>query len=305
LFIAAVMIALALASFGLYQLQPPPGLMRFAGRTGSGAAGAVFMGLTMGIVAAPCIGPIVVGLLLFVGSRQDPWMGFVLFFVLAIGMGAPYLVLAMAAGSIRELPRSGEWLVWTERLFGCILLALAAYYLTPLLPPALRPWVVPAVIAVSGVYLAFVERAGRAMRFFPYIRAGVGLAMLAVAVRLALPGSPPQAIAWEAYDRWAETGGSHAAKPLLIDFMAEWCIPCREMDHTTYVDPNVVEEADRFHMVKADITEENDSTSELVSKFDVKGVPTVILFSPAGEERQRMVGYVGPDELLAAMQAIN
>ncbi len=127
--IAAVMVVLALGSFGVYHLRPPTALMSWAGNTGSGAAGSLFMGLTMGIVAAPCVGPIVLGLLLFVGSSQDPWLGFMLFFSLALGMGAPYLLLAMAAGSIKKLPRSGEWLLWTERLFGCILLALAAYFL--------------------------------------------------------------------------------------------------------------------------------------------------------------------------------
>jgi thiol:disulfide interchange protein DsbD len=134
LFIAAVMIALALASFGLYQLQPPPGLMRFAGRTGSGAAGAVFMGLTMGIVAAPCIGPIVVGLLLYVGSRQDPWMGFCCSscwrsaWAHRISLGDGGRINSGAAAFGRMVGVDG-------RLFGTILLALAAYYLTPLLPP--------------------------------------------------------------------------------------------------------------------------------------------------------------------------
>ena len=300
LFIAAVMIVLALGSFGLFQLQPPAALMSRVGGAASGAAGALFMGLTMGIVAAPCVGPIVVGLLIFVGSRQDPWLGFLLFFVLALGMGAPYLVLAMAAGSIRQLPRSGEWLLWTERLFGCILLSLAAYYVAPLLPAAVRPWLLPIVVGISGLYLGFIERAGRSLAYFRLLKAGVGLAMVAAAFWLALPVGTMQAIAWEPY--------AHAApgseKPLLIDFEAAWCIPCREMDHTTYVHPEVVREADRFRMVKADLTDENDTTAELMEKFQVKGVPTVILFSPRGEEAHRMVGYVGPDELLAAMRAV-
>jgi thiol:disulfide interchange protein DsbD len=108
------------------------------------------------------------------------------------------------------------------------------------------------------------------------------------------------AIAWEPYEHAAPD----SEKPLLIDFAAEWCIPCREMDHTTYIDPDVVDEADRFRMVRADVTDENDLTAELLAKYDVKGVPTVILLSASGEERQRMVGYVGPDELLAAMRAV-
>jgi thiol:disulfide interchange protein DsbD len=304
LFIAALMVVLALGSFGLYQLQPPAALMRWVSSTGTGAAGALFMGLTMGIVAAPCVGPIVVGLLIFVGSRQDTGLGFLLFFALALGMGLPYIVLAAAAGSLRQLPRSGEWLVWTERLFGCVLLILATYYLQPLLPVAVQPWIVPAAIALAGLYLGFIEPAGRGVHYFPLIKATVGIAMLVVALWSAQQAGTTTAIAWESYEQWASAGAAGEQKPLLIDFAAEWCIPCREMDHTTYVHPAVVREADRFDMVRADVTRDNDSTSAMVEKYDVKGVPTVILFSPRGAEAHRMVGYVGPDQLLEAMRSV-
>jgi thiol:disulfide interchange protein DsbD len=193
-------------------------------------------------------------------------------------------------------------LLWTERLFGCVLLCLAAYYVASLLPPPFKAWLLPVAVGASGLYLAFVERAGSGLRYFRPIKAGVGLTMLAVAVWLALPPGTTQAIAWLHYE---ERGGvANGEKPRLIDFHAEWCIPCREMDHSTYVDPDVVAEATRFQMVKADLTEENDATAELMERYEVKGVPTVILFSPAGEETHRMVGYVGPDEMLDAMRAV-
>jgi thioredoxin:protein disulfide reductase len=307
LFIAAVMVALALSSFGLYQLQPPASLMRWAGGgSGSGAAGALFMGLTMGVVAAPCVGPIVLGLLVFVGSRQDPFLGFLLFFVLALGMGLPYLALAAAAGSIKQLPRSGEWLMWTERLFGCVLLAMAAYFVSPLLPSPWTTYLLPAVIASSGIYLGFVESAGGGLRFFPSLKRGVGVAMLGAAVWFASPPDVAQPIAWQPIASLQSSVEGHGdAKPLLIDFAAAWCIPCREMDHTTYVDSSVVHESERFRMVRADITEENEQTTKLVDRYEVRGVPTVILLSANGEEKQRLVGYVAADELLAAMKEVN
>jgi len=302
--IGAVMVALALSCFGLYTLQPPAALLRWAGGSATGASGAIFMGLTMGIVAAPCVGPIVVGLLLFVGSRQEIGLGFLLFFSLALGMGAPYLVLAMAAGSLAKLPRSGEWLMWTEHLFGCVLLCLAAYYVAPLLPATLKPWLLPATIAASGIYLGFLDGAGRALRGFPALKAAVGTVMLVLATWLAWPADRAGAsIAWEPIERWA-AHRHDGARPVLLEFGAEWCIPCREMESTTYVHPEVVREADRFRMVKADITETSATTSALTDAYAVKGVPTVILFDPRGGESQRMVGYVGPDQMLAAMRAI-
>ena len=305
LFIVALMVGLSLSSFGVYQLQPPAALMRWAGGSvGGGAAGALFMGLTMGVVAAPCVGPIVVGLLVFVGSRQDPGLGFLLFFFLALGMGLPYIVLAVAAGSLKSLPRSGEWLAWTEHLFGCILLCLGAYYLAPLLPPPAKYWLLPGAVAATGVYLGFIDRAGHRLRGFPALKIAVGVCMLATAVWLIRPVGTAQAIMWEPVQEW--TAGARAGeRPVLLEFGAEWCIPCREMETTTYAHPDVVREADRFRMVKADITEETAATSALTQAYGVKGVPTTILFSPSGGEHQRFVGYVGPDEMLAAMRGVH
>lgn len=303
--IAALMIALALGSFGLYQVRVPAALMRWAGGTTRGAAGALFMGLTMGIVAAPCVGPIMVGLLVFVGSRQDALLGFALFFFLALGMGLPYVALALAAGSIRALPRSGEWLVWTEHLFGWILLCLAAYFLSTIAPAPLRHWMLPAAVAAAGLHLGFLDRAGRALRGFPALKAAVGIGLLAVAVWLIRPADPAQAIAWEPFERWvANRHVDPAERPTLLEFGAEWCIPCREMETTTYVDADVVREAARFQMVKADLTEESDASAAMTREFAVRGVPTVILLAPDGGEHRRMVGYVGPDEMLAAMRAV-
>jgi len=301
--IAALMVVLALGSFGVYQLQPPSWLMSWAGATGGGAAGSLFMGLTMGIVAAPCVGPIVLGLLLFVGSRQDPWLGFILFFTLAVGMGLPYLLLALAAGSIRQLPRSGEWLVWTERLFGCILLALAAYFVSTVAPAPVAPFLLPGVIVVSAIYLGFVDGSGSNVTWFPALKRSVGVALLVFGVWLGRPVAQSDAISWEDLATWS--AGREGDRPVLIDFVAEWCIPCREMDHSTYVDADVVEEAERFRMVKADLTDENDTNASIVEEFEVRGVPTLILRNTDGVETHRMVGYVGADELLEAMRQVD
>lgn len=305
--IAGFLAFLALGSFGLYQIRPPAMLARLGGGASTGMVGAGFMGLTMGIVAAPCVGPIVLGLLLLVGARQDPYLGFLLFFVLALGMGAPYVFLATAAGSIRRLPRSGEWLVWTERLFGCVLLSLAAYFAAPLAPEPVRSHLLPTVVGASGLYLGFIEPAGRGVPYFPMLKRAAGVGFLAAALWLAQPVEMARAVAWEpigALSSSASAAGENGRRPLLIDFAAEWCIPCREMDHTTYVDPDVVREAERFRMIRADISQENDATTELVERYAVRGVPTVILFSSDGQEERRMVGYVGADAMLAAMREV-
>jgi len=304
LFIAAVLVVLALSCFGLYQLQPPPWLMRGISRSAHGAVGALFMGLTMGIVAAPCIGPVALGLVLFVGSQQNAWLGLQLFAALGLGMGLPYLALALVAGSIKALPRSGEWLVWVERFFGVMLLGLAAYFVAPLLPNTVGRLLVPILVALGGIYLGFIEPAGRGLRYFRTVKRATGIAAVIIAMWAALPQPAESAIRWQPFDLRSVEAAKQVTRPALVDFMAEWCIPCHEMDHTTYTDPAVRTEAGRFEMFKADITHEGEAVSDLVDRYEVRGVPTVIFFDSTGTEVRRLVGYVGKDEMLGAMRAV-
>ena len=305
LFIAAVLVVLALSSFGVYELRPPAWILRRVSGSAHGMLGALFMGLTMGIVAAPCVGPVVVGLLVFVGSQQSVQLGLALFFALGLGMGLPYLGLALAAGSLKRLPRSGEWLLWVERLFGFLLLGLAAYFIAPLLPQGLSRFVLPSLILVGGIYLGFIDRSGRSLRYFRSIQRLVGVGAVGLAVWIAVPQRAESAIRWEPFAPSSIAAAVRSGRPSLVDFIADWCIPCHEMERTTYTDPAVREQAERFAMFKADITRENDATSDLVDQYAVRGVPTMILIDSSGTEVHRLVGYIGADELVAAMRAVN
>ncbi|MBI3784778.1 MAG: thioredoxin family protein [Deltaproteobacteria bacterium] len=302
--IAALMTAMALSSFGLFQLQPPPWLMRGVSGSTRGLFGTFFMGLTMGIVAAPCIGPVVVGLLLFVGARQDVYLGLELFLALGFGMGLPYVVLAMVAGSIKALPRSGAWLLWVERLFGFLLLGLAGYFLTPLLPRSAAHLILPALLAAAGVYLGFIDGSGRGWPRFRMLQRVVGLTALILAIWNAAPPRAESIIRWEPFSTAALATAQAAGHPMIIDFVADWCIPCHEMEATTFVDPDVQNEAARFATLRADMTAESDDNTVLTDKFQIQGVPTILLLDTAGNEIDRLVGYVGPAELLSRLRHV-
>lgn len=302
--IAGLMVALALSSFGFYQLRPPLWLMQRVSGSAQGAAGALFMGLTMGIVAAPCVGPVILGLLLFVGSRQDLALGFALFFVLGLGMGLPYLGLALVAGSIKSLPRSGEWLIWVEHLFGFILLGMAVYFVTPLLPAPLKSAALPALVAIAAVYLGFIDRAGSQRPAFRAATRIFGVVALGLAGWAMIPTSAEGAVAWQPLQPASLAAARDAGRPAVVDFVADWCIPCHEMERTTYRDAAVLAEAERFAMLKVDITRESEETTRLADDFEVKGVPTLILYDSRGNEVQRLVGYTGADELLAALRQV-
>ncbi len=305
LFIAAVLVALALSSFGVYHLQPPPWLMRRVSGAGRGAGGALFMGATMGMVAAPCIGPVVLGLLVFVGSQRSILLGFELFCALGLGMGLPYLLLATAAGSIKALPRSGEWLVWVERLFGVMLLALAGYFITPLLPASASRLLLPALIGVGGLYLGFIDRSGRHLCYFRPLQRATGVVALIAAVWLGMPQRAESAIRWQPFSGEGVAVARDAGRPVIVDFVAEWCIPCYEMDQTTFADPKVRVEAERFEMFRADITQETDDNTKLTDRYAVRGVPTLIVLDDAGTEVKRFVGYTGGEELLQVMRNVH
>jgi thioredoxin:protein disulfide reductase len=303
--IAAMLVGLALSSFGVFALQPPQWLMNRAGIARPGYAGALLMGLGMGVVAAPCIGPIVLGLLLMVERSQNPLFGFALFFTLAVGLGLPYVALALAAGSIRQLPRSGEWLAWVEQLFGFVLIGLAIYFLDPVIPRHVMGRMLPFYAAAAGIWLGFGTRAGRAWRPFLVFRAAMGTAAVAALIYFALPRVTPRSLTFEPFDSSLLASAGQTGKPVLIDFSADWCIPCREMEHSTFLNPSVVKEASRFVRLRADLTHQDKTNQDLMSKFQIQGVPTTVMIDSSGRVQVQKVGYMGSDEFLADLRRID
>jgi len=303
--VAAMMLVLAASSFGFFVIQPPQFMAQWAGAARPGYAGSFLMGLGMGVVAAPCIGPIVLGLLLMVERSGSPVFGFALFFTLAIGLGLPYIGLAMVAGSIRRLPRSGEWLAWVEQLFGFILVGLAIYFLDPVVPNHLMTRILPYYAAVAGIFLGFVSPAGRNWRPFLVIRSGIGIIAVAALIYLMIPRAQAMPVEFQPFDP-AQLGNATAErKPVLVDFRADWCIPCREMDHSTFVDPAVVKEAQRFVRMRADLTAQDDKNAAIMSRFKIQGVPTTVLIDSKGQIRHQKVGYIGAKEMLDNLRRVD
>jgi thioredoxin:protein disulfide reductase len=303
--IAAMLLVLAGSSFGLFSLQPPQWLMKRAGVARPGYFGALAMGLGMGVVAAPCIGPIVLGLLLMVERSADPLFGFALFFTLAVGLGLPYIALALAAGHIRRLPRSGEWLAWVEQFFGFVLVGLALYFLDPLV----HGWmtlVMPYYLIGAGIFLGFVTPAGRRWRPFLVFRSAVGAASVGALAYLMLfpaPKPTPQ-LSFDPYNARAVAQARADNKPVVIDFSASWCIPCREMQHTTFRDPAVIQAASYFVRLRADLTETDERNKRLTDMFDIRGVPTTVFIDKRGRILKREVGYVGAQQFLSDLREI-
>ena len=304
--VAAILIILATSLFGFWELHLPYWLTQAASRSYSGYFGSLFMGITLGVVAAPCIGPFVLGLLTWVAGLGNPWLGFILFFTLSLGLGLPLFILAMFSGKLDKLPRSGEWMIWIRKLMGWVLVGMAAYFIRPLLPSA-TGFLLPAAVALAaGLHLGWIDRTPSGFRAFGWLKAAAGIAGLVLAAFLI--GSfviQGPGVKWEAYSDPLLAEAANSRKPVIIDFSADWCAPCRELEEVTFHNDEVVKQATRdFVMIQVDLTRRGTSETErLLERYEVKGVPTVVFIARSGEERKelRVVDYLPPDQFLMRM----
>jgi thioredoxin:protein disulfide reductase len=304
--VAAILILFATSLFGLWELRLPGSLTRVASKSYAGYFGSLFMGLTLGVVAAPCIGPFVLGLLTWVASMGSPWLGWLIFFTLSLGLGLPLFFLAIFSGSLEKLPRSGEWMLWVRKLMGWVLVGMAAYFIRPLLPEALSTALLAGVALAAAIHLGWLDRTTASFRSFQWLKTATALAGVIVATFLigswAYEGP---GVLWQPYSDQLLAQAQAQGKPVIIDFYATWCTPCRELDEITFHHPEVVQFAARdFVMVKVDLTQkDNPVNTRLLAQYEVKGVPTVILLDTWGQECKslRLVDYLPPEQFLLRM----
>jgi len=309
--VAVVLAALALSMFGLYEFRVPGSLAaRATGRRG--AIGAFLMGLLFGIVAAPCVGPVVIGLLVLVARSGSPVFGFFAFFFLAVGIGTPFFFLATFSGALNRLPKAGAWMLSIRRVCGLLLLGAAVYYLLPLvrahIPARLADLALPIFVTASGIYLGWFERGLRKLPKLRAVRSAVGLAAIAFGASFTLvPAHRDTALLFAPYTDRAVARAAAAGKPVMIDFTADWCPACKELDDRTFPDREVEAEAKRFVRLRADQTQAaSPDVNAREERYSILGLPTIVFLDSSGHEVEsaRVVGFVPPDRLLKVMRTV-
>ena len=300
--IATILVALGLSFFGLWELRMPLVLTRPASKNFAGYSGTFFMGLTLGIVAAPCLGPFILGLLAYVGQKGDPFLGFLCFFVLSIGLGLPLSVLAVFSGGLQKLPGSGAWMVWVRKALGWVLVGMAGYLIQPLISHPVAKYAILASIGVAaGLHLGWIEKGGSAPRVFSYIRKGLGLSLIGCAVFFFLAESRPSvSVQWVPYSPEALLWAAKERKPVVLDFYADWCTPCVEMEKKVFRDPEIVELSRYFAAIRVDLTKRHPYQDELQARYGFMGVPTIVFINGQGIEERilRIESFLGRKEVL-------
>lgn len=294
---ALLMLVLASSMFGAFEIQPPKWIANRSGGR-AGLAGAMTMGLFVGIVAAPCVGPVVISLITLVAALANPLLGFAMFAALAFGLGFPYLVM------LNILPKPGEWMVQVKKGMGFALIAMAFYFLRPLIGDKWMYLGIGISLLVGAIFL-FIGRSERGR----VARLAMATLLLAGAIT-ALVFSRDQReslVKWQKYDAAALAAARTSGKPIVIDFYADWCIPCKELDVKTFGDKTVAAELDRFTRVKADLTLADDPmTQQLTKEYAILGVPTIVFIDASGQERKdlRLTGFEPPEKFLARAKQV-
>ncbi len=324
---AALFVAMALSMFGLFTLQMPSAIQtRLAGasnRQQAGSLGGVaVMGALSSLVVTACVAPALVGALAFISQGGSVLRGALALFIMAIGMGTPTLVVGASAG--RLLPKAGPWMDAVKQLFGALMLGVAAWMLARLVGDrwALLLYSVPLVAA--GVVLLRLQARAVSVRMGARVAGAAGfvaaLLLVVGAGRGATDPLHPLASPAATQGRQAVFEPVHsvaeldaivaqaaaAGQPVMLDFYADWCTSCKEMERYTFSDPAVRTQLGTLRLLRADVTANNEDDQALLRRFGIFGPPTIAFYDRAGQEQPayRVVGYMKAAEFSSLLQRL-
>ncbi|AGH96263.1 protein-disulfide reductase DsbD family protein [Pseudobdellovibrio exovorus] len=287
--------AMALSMWGAYELQSPAFIRnRFGTGKSQGIGGALVMGLVAGVVASPCVGPVLVSVLSYVSTTKNVFLGFSLLFTFAMGLGLIFLVIGLSSNALRLLPRSGKWMDRVKFLLGAGMWGAALYYAQFLMSD--RWWT--ALIAASFIAFSIWKGAFK-LHNKHYLRRSFLLAVFVFSTTVLLLSffkpqylsntfylqvdeQPANSLNWIDYSEEALLNAQKEGKPVMIDFFAEWCAACHELDKKTFSTPEFQELAEQFYLVRFDATEDSEAVQQVLRKYDIKGLPTVMFINRNG-----------------------
>ncbi len=311
---AALFLLLAASLFGAFELALPSSVTnRLASIGGIGYRGAFLLGLACGLIASPCTGPVLTGILTWIAKTKSAPLGALAMGAFALGLGAPFFAVGTFAV---QLPKSGHWMVHVKSILGVVLVVVALYFLNtafPLLGAFVKPgvalFVAAGIAVVVGTLLGAIHREFSEPGAGVKVAKGVGLLLVSAGAFSAVLGltKPSEALAWQRGDIAAlQAQAQRESRPLVVDFTAAWCGACKELDKVTFSEPAVGAELGRFLAVKVDATNDDDPTvSATLERFGIVGLPTVLVFDSRGREAARYTDFVPPERFLEGIRRID
>ena len=317
---ALIFVALSLSMFGFYELQLPTFLQsKFSDEAnrqkGGSLHGVVAMGALSAVIVGPCVAAPLAGALLYIAKTGDAILGGGALFIMALGMGLPLLVVGTSARHL--LPKPGPWMEAVKQFFGVLLLGLAIWLVSPVIPVVAQMLALATLLIFSAIYLHALDPLPPHAHGWLKFGKGLGVvALLLGAAQLlgALGGSrdPLQPLSFLRNAAASSATESHGPKfervrsiaeldarlknpgrPVMLDFYADWCVSCKEMERFTFADPAVAARMNRMLLLQADVTANSDEDKALLKRFSLFGPPGIIFFDAKGQEIPglRVVGY--------------
>lgn len=311
---AVLFLALAASLFGAYELALPGAVTnRLATFGGIGYKGAFFLGLACGLIASPCTGPVLTGILAWIAKTKSAGLGALAMGAFALGLGVPFFAVGTFAV---QLPKSGRWMVHVKSLLGIVLVVVALYFLSTAFPvlgafvhPSPLLFGVATAAAVFGVLLGAVHREFSDPLLGVKLAKGAGIILTSAGLFALVLGlaKPAEALAWQQGNVEAARARALAEnRPLIVDFTAAWCGACKELDKLTFSAAPVGAELGRFVAVRVDATNDEDpKVGAALQHFGVRGLPTVVVYDSRGKEALRFTDFVPPDQFLDGIRAVD
>jgi thiol:disulfide interchange protein DsbD len=316
-----LLLLLSLSMFGVYELQLPSALRDRlttvnAGLTGGQLGGVFAMGVLSALIVSPCITAPLSGVLLFIANTGSVALGGTVLFLIAAGMSVPLLVAGASAGEL--LPRAGAWMERVKQLFGLLLIAVAFYIAGPVLPHAVPTLAYGALLIMAATTVGAFDALAAATNVNVRLAKGFGLVLAAAGVLLLYQvlvgpaagagGVSAASIAAPHFDRVTSVAEldqrlQSAGRPVMLDFYADWCVSCKEMEAQTFVDPAIRAKLDKAVLLRADVTANSADDKALLQRFHLFGPPGIILFDAQGHEIEsvRVVGFQDAERFSASL----
>ena len=331
-----IFVALALSMFGLYDLQFPSAFQTWLTRgsdrqRGGTYAGVAIMGFLSALIVGPCMAAPLAGALIYIGQTGDPLLGGMALFVMSLGMGVPLILIGTSAAKV--MPRAGAWMESVKAGFGVMLLLMAIWMLDRVVPTEVSMLLSALVLIVSSIYMGVFNSNYEGVHGWAKLFRGLGVALLVYGVALLLGLLSGGKSFIYPLQSFAGSGGVAAqssdklnfvkittnaeldrqlavakrnGQPVMLDYYADWCVSCAELDYVTFADTQVQQALQSVQLIKVDVTANDAESKQLSQRYQVLGPPTLQLINSAGEWRKdlTLVGVPQPEELLNNLQRL-